>query len=111
VHRRRARVLLVLALALGTPVALAFGAAFPAALRIPRRDPAGAPALPRALFSHRMHDAFGCYACHPSLFAQAPVAFTHDDMRAGRACARCHDGQRTFAIAAVPCGGCHVPAR
>ena len=34
--------------------------------------------LPRALFSHRAHASFGCYACHPSMFPQQTlVGFTH----------------------------------
>jgi c(7)-type cytochrome triheme protein len=105
--RRRGRLLFVLALALGPPAALALGAAFPATLRIPRRDPASAPAVPAAWFSHRAHGALGCYSCHPSVFPQAPLAFTHEDMRAGRYCGSCHDGARAFAITAVACGGCH----
>jgi c(7)-type cytochrome triheme protein len=105
------RVLFVLVLALGTPVSLAVGAAFPAQLRIPRRQPGYAPHMPAALFSHRMHAGFGCYACHPSPFPQAPVGFTHDDMRAGRFCGHCHDGRGAFEVQAIACGGCHAPAR
>jgi c(7)-type cytochrome triheme protein len=105
---RRSRVPLVLALSLGPLAALALGAAFPATLRIPRHDPRNTSGVPAALFSHRAHGAFGCYSCHPSVFPQAPLAFTHEDMRAGSYCGSCHDGARAFAITSVACGGCHV---
>jgi c(7)-type cytochrome triheme protein len=91
-------------------VALALGT-FPATLRIPRADPGRMPDLPRALFSHRTHGTLGCYACHPSTFPQAAAAFTHDDMRAGRFCGRCHDGRVAFAIEGRACGNCHARAR
>ncbi|HVU51841.1 MAG TPA: c(7)-type cytochrome triheme domain-containing protein [Polyangia bacterium] len=91
--------------------AAALGAAFPATLRIPRRDPKAAPALPAALFSHRAHASMGCQVCHPSVFPQAPTAFAHDDMKAGRYCGACHDGGVAFAIAGAACGGCHAPRR
>lgn len=89
----------------------AFGAAFPATLRVPRRDPHQAPGLPTALFSHRGHGAFGCQACHPTIFPQARATFTHEDMKAGRYCGACHDGGTAFAIAGAACGGCHAPGR
>ena len=91
--------------------ALAFGAAFPAVLRIPRRNPNAAPIPAPALFSHRTHGSFGCYACHPSAFPQALVGFTHAEMRDGQFCGRCHDGRVAFAIAGAVCTRCHVDAR
>jgi c(7)-type cytochrome triheme protein len=103
------RVLFVLALGLGSLGSYALGAAFPAALRLPRRDPGQAPSVPAALFSHRTHGAFGCFACHPSVFPQAPLGFTHEDMRAGRFCGRCHDGAQAFAVEKLACGGCPAP--
>ena len=87
----------------------AVAAAYPAVLRIPRREPGRMPSLPEALFWHRTHGAFGCYGCHPSTFPQAAVGFTHDDMNKGRFCGRCHDGQVAFAVAATACVRCHVP--
>ena len=58
--RPRARIACVLGAAgLGVWGAVALGAAFPATLRLPRRDPARAPGLPAALFSHRGHVALG----------------------------------------------------
>ena len=60
------------AVARAVRLAVALGAAFPAVLRIPRRNPGAAAVPPRALFSHRTHGSFGCYACHPSVFPQAP---------------------------------------
>ena len=63
----------------------ALGAAFPATLRVPRRDPRNAPGVPCALFSHRGHDAMGCQACHPSVFPQQRVTFTHAEIDAAEA--------------------------
>ena len=87
---------------------LALGAAFPAVLRIPRRDPGAAAFPPRALFSHRTHQSFGCYACHPGIFPQAAVGFTHAEMQEGKFCGRCHDGRTAFAIPGATCARCHV---
>ena len=95
----------VLALLVSTA---ALGAAFPAVLRIPRHDP-GVPYPPRALFSHRSHESFGCYACHPSIFPQQTlVGFTHQEMSDGKFCGRCHDGRTAFAIPGTACTRCHV---
>ena len=101
-----------LVLVLGLLVsAAALGAAFPALLRIPRRN-AGVPYPPRALFSHRSHETFGCYGCHPSIFPQQGlVAFTHQEMSEGQFCGRCHDGRTAFAIPGTQCTRCHVDAR
>lgn len=90
---------------------IALGAAFPGVQRIPRRAP-GVPYPPRALFSHRSHQSFGCFACHPSIFPQqALVGFTHQEMSDGRFCGRCHDGHTAFAIPGTPCARCHVDGR
>jgi c(7)-type cytochrome triheme protein len=89
---------------------IALGAAFPAVLRIPRKN-AGVPLPPAASFSHRTHQSFGCYACHPSVFPQALVGFTHEEMREGRFCGRCHDGRTSFAIAGAACARCHADGR
>ena len=87
-------------------------AAFPGVLRIPRRDPGAAPYPPPALFSHRVHQSFGCYACHPSIFPQQTlVGFTHQEMSERKFCGRCHDGRTAFAIAGTACARCHVDAR
>ncbi|MES1205563.1 MAG: c(7)-type cytochrome triheme domain-containing protein [Pseudomonadota bacterium] len=80
-------------------------------MRIPRRESKAAPGVPNALFSHRTHTVFGCYGCHPSVFPQAQMGFSHDEMRAGRFCGSCHDGQRAVAVQALACAGCHAPAR
>ena len=87
---------------------VALGAAFPAVLRIPRRNPAAVAFPSPALFSHRQHESFGCYACHPAVFPQALVGFTHDEMRDGKFCGRCHDGRTAFAIPGATCARCHV---
>jgi c(7)-type cytochrome triheme protein len=103
---RGGRQIAVTALLLSSAAALA--GAFPAVVRIPRRDPSALPSLPPALFSHRTHGSFGCYACHPAIFPQAPIGFTHEEMRGGRFCGRCHQGRTAFAIEGAGCGGCHV---
>jgi c(7)-type cytochrome triheme protein len=90
---------------------VALGAAFPAVVRIPRRNPAAPAFPPRALFSHRTHQSFGCYACHPGVFPQALVGFTHEEMAEGRFCGRCHDGRTAFAIPGATCARCHVDGR
>jgi c(7)-type cytochrome triheme protein len=95
------------AVALASAVALG-AVLFPAVLRIPRKHPHGPAVPPLALFSHRSHESFGCYACHPSLFPQALVGFTHAEMQQGRFCGRCHDGGSAFAIQGAPCARCHV---
>jgi c(7)-type cytochrome triheme protein len=103
-----ARWALALAFVLAAATA-AVAAAYPSALRIPRREPGQAAAIPEALFSHRTHGAFGCYSCHPSTFPQSAFGFTHEDMSKGRFCGRCHDGRVGFAIAGTACARCHVP--
>lgn len=102
-----------LAVALGMLVsAAALGAAFPAVLRIPRLHPEASPTPPHALFSHRSHESFGCYACHPSIFPQQTlVGFTHQEMSEGKFCGRCHDGRTAFAIPGTVCTRCHVDER
>jgi c(7)-type cytochrome triheme protein len=109
VTARAGQRLLLLALLVSSAAAL--GAAFPAVLRIPPHDPAAPRSLPAALFSHRGHQSLGCFGCHPSVFPQAPLGFTHDDMRAGRFCGHCHDGRTSFAIQGATCAGCHAPPR
>ena len=104
---RRGRVAGLLAIALSS---VAVGAAFPAVLRIPRKN-AGVTAPPPATFSHRTHQTFGCYACHPTVFPQAPVGFTHAEMREGKFCSRCHDSHGSFAIENAQCARCHVDGR
>jgi c(7)-type cytochrome triheme protein len=84
--------------------------ALPATVRIPRAKDhrPGAPGA-NALFSHRTHAPQHCYQCHPGLFPQALVPFTHADMDRGRFCGACHDGQRADAVASYRCESCHVP--
>lgn len=97
------------ALALGLLASsVAIGAAFPAVLRIPRHNQGTVP--PPAQFSHRLHGSFGCYVCHPSVFPQTLVGFTHDEMADGKFCGRCHDGRTAFAIPGATCARCHVDA-
>jgi c(7)-type cytochrome triheme protein len=84
------------------------GLALPARLRIPRvaPDPPGAPTA--ALFSHAGHDFMACYVCHPSIFPQAPLAFSHREMLQGRYCGACHDGVEATAIEKMACQECHA---
>jgi c(7)-type cytochrome triheme protein len=88
--------------------ATVLAAAFPALLRIPPKDRSKVRSLPPALFSHRSHQSFGCYSCHPSAFPQQPLGFTHEEMRQGRFCGQCHQGGTAFAIESAPCERCHV---
>lgn len=99
------RLLALTLLLLSAPV---LGAAFPAALRIPTLRPRAAGPVP-ALFSHRTHATFGCHQCHPSVFPQQAVGFTHQDMARGLYCGGCHDGAVAFGITATACARCHVP--
>lgn len=97
-----------LALALLAVSFAALGAAFPAVVRIPPKNPSAPRSVSAVLFSHRAHQSFGCYACHPSIFPQAPLGFTHEEMRQGRFCGQCHEGKTAFAIEGAPCRGCHA---
>ncbi len=83
-------------------------AAYPATLRIPPEKPRAGGEPPAALFSHKTHAGFGCAACHPSVFPQAAVGFTHVEMTRGNFCGHCHDGALAFAITGAPCTRCHV---
>jgi c(7)-type cytochrome triheme protein len=83
--------------------------AIPATVRIPRSEKARRGAPPAAaLFSHRTHEPLRCHRCHPGIFPQALVAFTHQEMDEGRYCGACHDGRRATAIAAYACQRCHA---
>ena len=104
--RSRVAGAIIAALVLAGAVALAAG--FPAVLRIPPKNSSAARSVPAASFSHRSHQTFGCYACHPSVFPQAPLGFSHEEMRQGRFCATCHEGAAAFAVESAPCQRCHV---
>lgn len=107
----RSRRGLWLGLAVLMAAAPVIAAAYPSVLRIPRKDIGRAPSVPFALFSHRTHGSLGCFACHPSVFQQVLLGFTHDEMSRGRFCGRCHDGRVAFAVAGRACGDCHAPMR
>ena len=105
-RRRVGHVLVPAMLLVASTVAL--GAGFPAILRIPPKHPESPRPVPAASFSHRAHQSFGCFACHPSVFPQAPLGFAHDDMRQGQFCGQCHQGEIAFAIAGATCTRCHA---
>ena len=84
--------------------------AIPDAFRMPivKKHEKGDP--PEAsVFSHGEHNAYYCYSCHPTLFPQAKVGFTHDEMDAGKYCGACHNGRTAWSIkdADVECETCH----
>jgi c(7)-type cytochrome triheme protein len=83
--------------------------AIPDTIRIPqvKDHPTGTPQA-SALFSHWGHNAYRCYACHPAVFPQARVGFTHAEMNEGKFCGRCHGGGEAPAIAQYKCERCHV---
>jgi c(7)-type cytochrome triheme protein len=90
-------------LLLTTPI-LAVNA--PQDVRIPPLKERTVPAP--ALFSHWGHNSLHCYSCHPGTFPQARLGFTHQDMREGRFCGSCHDGQAAKALSAMGCEACHA---
>ncbi|MCA9601588.1 MAG: cytochrome c3 family protein [Polyangiales bacterium] len=67
------------------------------------------PMPPPATFSHWGHNHRQCYSCHPTVFPQSRMGFTHQDMQAGQFCGACHDGARAKAVIAMKCEGCHAP--
>ena len=93
---------------IGGPV-IALGA--PDGIRIPpvHDHGEGNPADP-ALFSHWAHVAFTCVECHPSIFPQRKMGFTHDEMAAGQYCGSCHNGRTAFGPKdrGIGCETCHV---
>jgi len=83
--------------------------AIPESVRIPVvEDHDGEPEHP-ALFDHWTHDQYRCYACHPGIFPQRKLGFTHDDMDKGLYCGACHDGINAFHPDddEVECEHCH----
>lgn len=110
-RRLRPWYVLAFAVIIGGP-ALALG--MPDKVRIPIVRPHGAGDPPdAAIFSHWDHDSYGCVSCHPSIFPQRKLGFTHDDMERGRYCGSCHDGQLAFSPKdkGVECESCHVPSK
>ncbi|WP_141322982.1 c(7)-type cytochrome triheme domain-containing protein [Myxococcus sp. AB025B] len=103
-QRWRWRVVLAVPLLFAPPI-LAVNA--PQDVRLPPLKERKAP-VP-ALFSHWAHDSQRCYSCHPGVFPQAPLGFTHQDMREGRYCGSCHDGRAAKAPSSMRCEACHVP--
>lgn len=84
--------------------------AVPNEVRIPIVREHGRTDPPQAgLFSHWTHNEFSCYECHPNIFPQYRLGFTHDDLDAGRFCATCHNGKVAWHVDdADECEVCHV---
>jgi c(7)-type cytochrome triheme protein len=71
------------------------------------------------LFSHRSHGirgaGYACNKCHTAASAKTPAVIM-DDIRQGRGCGSCHDGQtkgprgRLAAASIQDCSACHMPA-
>ena len=84
----------------------------PESVRIPIVEPHGTGEPPdAALFSHWTHSQYQCYECHPSIFPQRKLGFTHADMRQGKFCAACHDGNLAWHFeddSSISCETCHV---
>lgn len=69
--------------------------------------------LPPVVFPHWKHRVhFRCYACHPQPFEMREGAnqFALEDIRSGRFCGACHDGQTAFAVSFDTCRTCHSGA-
>jgi c(7)-type cytochrome triheme protein len=83
--------------------------AFPERVRIPKLSPhpPGAPSA-AAVFSHGRHTAMACYGCHPGIFPQAPVGFSHREMLQGLYCGACHGRGEAPAIGKMACQECHA---
>jgi c(7)-type cytochrome triheme protein len=68
-----------------------------------------------ALFSHEAHSQAGnqCTDCHDSLFqkkagsADIKKALSKRNMKKGKFCGACHDGQKAFSVK-KSCKKCHV---
>ena len=78
--------------------------ATPESIRLPQAPDQEEPG---ALFSHWTHGQFGCFACHPSIFPQRKMTFTHDEMDKGLYCGTCHNSQLAFAPDDTDCETCH----
>jgi c(7)-type cytochrome triheme protein len=102
----RFRRLLVFGVIGASVLAAWVGAALPARVRIPQLTARTAP--PAAQFSHLEHAQMQCYVCHPGTFPQAPLGFTHAEMRQRRYCGACHAGNEARAIAQMACQECHA---
>ena len=80
----------------------------PVTVRIPivRPHGKGDPKM-AALFSHWSHDQYSCYVCHPTIFPQALLGFTHDELDDGRYCASCHNAKVAPSVDDMECKSCH----
>ena len=103
-------ILAVLAVVFALGLSATPAATMPDVVRIPQKIKHGKGDPPdSAAFSHWAHDRFYCYTCHPSIFPQRPMGFTHEDIDAGRYCGRCHNGKTAFSPDAddIECELCH----
>ena len=70
--------------------------------------------FPRATFPHWMHRIrYKCKTCHMEIFEPRAGAneITMDDIGAGRACGKCHNGKVAFATSFGSCARCHLPTQ
>jgi len=85
--------------------------AAPGDVKLKREE--GAPGgFPVTTFPHWIHRInYRGDACHNRLFemkaGQAEISM--DDIKAGRACGTCHNGDQAFAVEFTNCERCHVP--
>ena len=106
---RRARFRARLVVAPFALLVAAVALALPERVRIPQLAP-HPPGAPRAaaVFSHGRHAALACYTCHPGIFPQAPLGFSHREMRQGLYCGACHGTGAAVAIEKMACQECHA---
>jgi c(7)-type cytochrome triheme protein len=106
---RSALVLLVSLAAVSLTAVALTAVALPERVRIPKLQPhpPGTPAA-AAAFSHGRHAAMACYTCHPGIFPQALLGFSHREMKQGRYCGACHGAGGARSIDKMACGECHA---
>ncbi len=82
----------------------------PESIQIPAPGPRGEDHPENlAVFPHWAHADYKCYVCHPAIFPQRKMGFTHDQMDEGRYCGACHDGKTAFSYDDddIDCEICH----
>jgi c(7)-type cytochrome triheme protein len=86
-------------------------AAAPGDIKFERAQPEASEMIPVSVFSHWQHRMrFTCNVCHPALFpmkSKDVPPITMDEIKAGKACGVCHNGQGAFASSVNTCVRCH----